>query len=214
MVVAMVMAGEAAWAGGRPCAQERANLERVEISDPSPSRDRLLVIRRRDLAECEQKRSDRAAQEAEAQRKADAEQAEAARQRAVMDVIANKVESNPKLMAAIYGAGFCMIHAARAKVLTEIATQKKYARVGGAVNLRDMYTLQKELRRLDELEASDRAAWRSNYPKTALPPCSARAVKELLSCKTDDADVIGCNDPEVAVMVSLVTDPSETATDE
>lgn len=204
ILVSLILAESVASAED-PCARERqaysrdstyaARVKGTTAAGNQRAIDEKAEIAKQKLLDCEARAEAQQAQDEAAKKERDAE-----------EVALDKIRRNAKAMSMIYGAGFCLIAEDRAAALKEIATQRKYSRIGGVVNLRSLSALQDTVRRLDELEAADRKTLREDFPKLKPLACTDAAVKALVFCKRN-AGTDGCADREMALAVSLVTDP-------
>jgi hypothetical protein len=109
----------------------------------------------------------------------------------------------PGVMRIVLSAEMCILHRERSKAAGEIATQHKYGRIGGAINLRDLKDLQDDLREIDEHIAEERGRFKEW--KTTPLPCSASTVAELIGCRDDKADLRAiCDDEKVLPFAELL----------
>ncbi len=97
--------------------------------------------------------------------------------------------ADAKWMQIALSAWICHNADERKANVAEIATQRKYARVGGVVNLSSLQDLQDEIRAADENIAKARSALSSFRVKPL--SCKSPMVFSVLTCVDDDL-----NDPE------------------
>lgn len=208
LVVLIALSGSAASAQ-EDCERERAKVSELEArplkqwSDRSEeaaqivkkiflddARDRLRVCR---ANVAEQVRQEGLRQAAEAQRlesenkeREDRERQESAyreHQREAAAAEPKKEEEPPPPPVTpqeVVSAELCGWRALRKATLDEIAKQKKYSRIGGVVNLKDMADYQDELREADEgIEAAQTHA---KHLKLKMLKCSGARVAEISAC--------------------------------
>lgn len=183
MLAAMLCSG-AAWADD-PCATQRASVKAAKANGDEQQAQRMGLM----LAAC---------QKANGIAESDADH----------DAAVANLKRNDKAMSAVFGASLCLVRGARNKVLKEIATQKKYARIGGTVDLRVMHDLQQDVRRLDELEAADLKLLKTEYRKVKPLGCNTDEVVTICICKVQDPPEGPCAQRGMRAATSLVTDPN------
>lgn len=234
-VATVLLVTATSWAQTDPCAREREEKRKAEERMRAPfgqyARDEYARVAsalsacesharqgqaaaeraQRDLERREQDRRDieaRARKEEEriaAQKVADESVAKA---QAEDEAAYDKIKANKKLMSAIFGAGFCLIRRYRDNALKEIATQRKYSRIGGVQNNVQLLTLQNAVRRADELEKKERTELKGFKGVTPMT-CAKPEVVLLMMCRTteDEPPPEPCREEPIPRMVSLVTDP-------
>ncbi len=89
----------------------------------------------------------------------------------------------PERLPAIFGATVCIGRETKSAALTEIAKERKYARLGGMVDKEKLYELQQRVRWADEHAEADAKAIKTWKVKPL--PCSSRLVREIITCKHD-----------------------------
>lgn len=242
VVVAVMLWGRAAWASPDPCPSERGALNQSAQRSRNPfdtgarnaydsarsalsSCEQAAKARDRELAKAKRK-ADREAAEAERIEKGNREAAEraerertdaaeAARAQAEEDAATAAIKADKKKMSAIFGAGFCLLRSTRRNALQEIATQRKYSRIGGVQNNVALMQLQNILRKVDELEAKDRADLKG-FRGVAPMSCKVPIVIALMFCQTTEDRPLpeGCSNPTMVRMTALVTNPNGSDDDE
>lgn len=190
----------------RKLAAARVDL-REEQQRPRRSPASLATYGQRvEAAEAEQAEAERAMKEcAEIVTAADAA-ADAAEKRR-RDLLANQKISN-----LVHSAAICALGEWKGAELKELATEKKYAKVGGVINKRKMYEAQLRLRAIDDAILEHRKA--GGKPN----PCSTKIVSRVARCylptvKIDDNEwtredpgdgPTWCETAEVKEIVSLI----------
>ena len=94
---------------------------------------------------------------------------------------AKLLKDHPELPAEAISAVICRVEEYRKWVVGQIDRDKRYSRVGGAVNLTKRYGLQQLLRFLDNKKADATAALRARFHARPLA-CSSSPVKALATC--------------------------------
>lgn len=151
----------------------------------------------------QQHKDQEAAKKRERDEKLAAEQKQQAEDQAAEEKRFDAMRDNPRVMAIAWGATFCSIRQVRSDALSEIAKEKKYARIGGMVDKEKLYTLQKQIRWADEEEAKERkelAAEPKQYRVTPLP-CGHPAVKIVLECVADAGACVDGHARDLAAFV-------------
>ncbi len=146
----------------------------------------------------EQMQAERAANEAAAEER----QAKRNREQATEEAADDAIRADKKAMGAIFGATRCMLAEFRRTFLAEIATQKKYSRIGGVQNNASILRLQNNIRRVDELMASERQQLRG-FRGVVVAPCESKLVTTLVDCKTTDGATC---EPRIAKMAAFMPD--------
>jgi hypothetical protein len=142
----------------------------------------------------------RAEEEAAAQ-KQEQERAEAMALDKKIEAAAQAVIDNPKTSQVVLSILLCRRSQDRAETMAALAKDRKYSRIGGAVNLTRRAELQ------DDLAATDEAlkALRLSLRDIKRPPlsCKIGGVALFASCFADDAEDRdpGCSLPEAQVMM-------------
>lgn len=108
---------------------------------------------------------------------------------------------DPALMAPVLSAAICFEREERRVTMAEIATQRKYSRLGGVVNRSQMYRLQGYVRDHDEDIADYTGRLRAMRAKPL--PCGSPVVKALLACKADGKQP-QCAADRMPLMLSLM----------
>jgi hypothetical protein len=93
---------------------------------------------------------------------------------------ARRAAASPGNRRTALSAELCALRALRSETTAEIATDKRYARVGGAVDLSHRYQLQRELRDVDEQMSSTKAEIEALRLKPTA--CSDALVGPLSTC--------------------------------
>lgn len=151
-----------------------------------------------DFASCVQRRSQQRARQ-EALHQQEAAQAEEDRRFRLLVVDAR---DNGKTMQIVDSARLCDAKADRNETLSKIATEKKYAKKVGVVNLADLEELKNDLRDQD----GQIAAVLSDLKRVHVAPltCSDRKLNHLRLCAADQSDPPEqCANDESRVLTSL-----------
>jgi len=98
----------------------------------------------------------------------------------VAEVVQHLLLKSKQSHQVAWSAYVCGWQMQRAAALKEIATEHKYARIGGAVDLRAIHDLQDSVRECDEAIESGRDELRAL--KVALLPCSTKPVRRIGLC--------------------------------
>ena len=89
-----------------------------------------------------------------------------------------KTTLDPKVIRPVASAFLCVYQEKRKEAMDEIAVEKKYARIGGAVSLAKLYALQQDVREADRYISEFRGllkAWR-------ISALSCQKVFDLTAC--------------------------------
>ncbi len=101
--------------------------------------------------------------------------------------------SNKKAQLLIASIQVCILEDARYGFLQQIAKEKKYARIGGAVSLRTLYDLQGKIRAIDEKVAEIKKA--SVDAKRPVYACSSKTMKTVMLCAWTDPPKVCLEEP-------------------
>jgi hypothetical protein len=88
--------------------------------------------------------------------------------------------TRPEWTRGLFSARICLLEEMRTDALKEIATERKYSAIGGAVDLVKLHRLQQDVRAADDRLVMQRALLKD----TKLPPlsCSKENVRSLVAC--------------------------------
>ena len=162
-------------AGGRRTQFEQGNVSLKVKYDACVERKRVDVVQGRAAVEAATiKRAADARTKAEADAREAKDKVDTAARMSVIAV-------DKKALATIYGALICEQKDDRADALAEILKQKKYSRIGGAVDLTALKEQQDALRHADEL-ISGLSAGAKKRGVTAFA-CTGAEVKAVRKCR-------------------------------
>lgn len=170
----------------------------VEEAEMEQRRSASLVARyERGVSECEENERAKAERsELERQRRA-----EAAREKQEQDALIQQRLRDPRYMRPVLSALVCKQLAVRKEALDFIAKKRKYARIGGAINLKEIHEAQEDIEGADDKLAELRTQARTM--KLALQPCGDRLVTGLVICLNDD-EPDTCKSPPLSDFLDLV----------
>ncbi len=95
--------------------------------------------------------------------------------------------SDPHATLVAGSAAICNYQAFKREVLADIREAKKYARVGGVMNMQEIYGLQEQLRGYDDSIANVRSELAPRKPLS----CKLPEVIKIAACQGNDE----CSDP-------------------
>jgi hypothetical protein len=94
-----------------------------------------------------------------------------------------RLNQDPTTLSTVLSARICSAQKQRANTVAEIATQRSYTRkVGGVVDLSELYDLQQRVRGLDRLMAEDRAALSRGRSRPR--SCGEPKIRRVAACVT------------------------------
>lgn len=209
LAMLMLLCGAGAARGEEPCAHETEVVQRVtgELAEQEARRSPYVRLTRprlealqHQLDECKA----RAARKAEEQAARDAQEEARAKDAADKQARLDAMQEDPKLMEMAISLTICVLQDERRSALTEIATEKKYARIGGYENKAKIYGLQQRIRKADELIAEERKNLASWKGRAKLWACTDKVVRGLLLCRGDDPPPDLCGGQKVSDLLSFV----------
>lgn len=103
------------------------------------------------------------------------------------------LSTDPRATLVAGSAAICAYQDFRREVLAEIREVKRYAKVGGALNLREVYDLQEQLRSYDDSIANVRRELDGRKPLS----CKSPEVAKMIACQADST----CGDPAARLFV-------------
>lgn len=202
-----------------PCANEQAALKlqqqrtggtAAENAGAAQAMTQALAA----LGKCQRDASDRSEAEADAQAKA-AERRQAAEAAADGARVSGNAH-DPKIGTVALSGAICFNGSVRAAALREIAQQKKYSKVGGALDLGAIRDQQNFVREADEGDASIRRTMTRLHFKAL--SCSDVRVRPVVACLAagygsdrEDADPpAACRAGELGKQMETIPDRNST----
>ena len=118
----------------------------------------------------------------------------------------NELRADPKSVRTIWSAELCSAQAARSTALAAIAKERKYARIGGAIDLRRMRDLQDDVRAADDRIEAAKAGLKQ--VKASPVACKSPKVAHLVECARQvegGVDIeAGCMTSDLGRLVKLL----------